>query len=75
MGHYRVAAAEIMHVQADAEKSSMELTIWRGAKPRKQDVTIDKNYLSEDELRALNNLAEQYLSLPKTKCGKTIFEL
>ena len=28
---------------------------------RKQDVTIAKNYLAEDELRALNNLAEQYL--------------
>jgi hypothetical protein len=24
-------------------------------------VTIAKNYLAEDELRALNNLAEQYL--------------
>ena len=34
---------------------------WRGAKVRKQDVTIAKNYLAEQELLALNNLVEQYL--------------
>jgi len=39
----------------------MGLTSWRGAKVRKQDVGVAKNYLAEDELRALNNLAEQYL--------------
>jgi hypothetical protein len=54
-------AAEIVHARADAEKPNMGLTSWRGAKPRKQDVSIAKNYLAEDELRALNNLAEQYL--------------
>ncbi|HQZ03675.1 MAG TPA: virulence RhuM family protein, partial [Thauera sp.] len=54
-------AAEIVHERADAEKPHMGLTNWRGAKPRKQDVGIAKNYLAEDELRALNNLAEQYL--------------
>lgn len=54
-------AAEIIHGRADAEKPNMGLTSWRGAKPRKQDVAIAKNYLAENELRALNNLAEQYL--------------
>ncbi len=54
-------AAEIVHARADAEKPNMGLTSWRGAKVRKQDVGIAKNYLVEDELRALNNLAEQYL--------------
>ena len=39
----------------------MGLTNWRGEKPRKQDVGIAKNYLSERELLALNNLVEQYL--------------
>jgi hypothetical protein len=37
------------------------LTNWRGAVIRKQDVAIAKNYLSEPELEALNNLVEQYL--------------
>ncbi len=39
----------------------MGLTSWRGAKVRKADVGIAKNYLAEDELLTLNNLVEQYL--------------
>jgi hypothetical protein len=39
----------------------MGLTTWEGARIRKADVGIAKNYLNEEELRALNNLAEQYL--------------
>lgn len=54
-------AAEIVHERADADKPNMGLTNWRGAKVRKQDVTIAKNYLDEAELAALNNLVEQYL--------------
>lgn len=54
-------AAEIIHSRADAKKPNMGLTNYRGAKIRKQDVTIAKNYLNEDELAALNNLVEQYL--------------
>jgi hypothetical protein len=54
-------AAEIIHERADADKPDMGLTNYRGAKVRKQDVTIAKNYLDEDELAALNNLVEQYL--------------
>jgi hypothetical protein len=54
-------AAEIIHARADSNKPHMGLTNWRGAKVRKQDVTIAKNYLNEQELAALNNLVEQYL--------------
>jgi hypothetical protein len=54
-------AAEIIHARADAAKPHMGLTNWRGAKVRREDVTIAKNYLSEPELAALNNLVEQYL--------------
>ena len=54
-------AAEIVYERVDASKPNMGLTSWRGEKVRKGDVTIAKNYLSEDELRALNNLVEQYL--------------
>lgn len=39
----------------------MGMTNWRGAKPRKDEVAIAKNYLDESELAALNNLVEQYL--------------
>ncbi len=54
-------AAEIIHARADSAKRNMGLTNWRGAKVRKEDVTIAKNYLNEPELAALNNLVEQYL--------------
>ena len=54
-------AAEIINSRADAEKPNMGLTNYRGAKVRKQDVIIAKNYLYEEELAALNNLVEQYL--------------
>ena len=56
-----MTAAEIVHDRADASKSNMGLTNWRGEKVRKGDVVIAKNYLEDDELSALNNLVEQYL--------------
>jgi hypothetical protein len=54
-------AAEIVHERVDAAKPNLGLTNWRGAAIRKQDVSIAKNYLTEPELAALNNLVEQYL--------------
>lgn len=54
-------AAELVYKRADADKPNMGLTSYRGAKVRKPDVSIAKNYLSADELAALNNLVEQYL--------------
>jgi hypothetical protein len=62
--HWAIAgqtAAEIVHARADSTKPNMGLTNWRGPKLRKHDVAIAKNYLSEAELAALNNLVEQYL--------------
>lgn len=54
-------AAELISERADSKKINMGLTNWRGTIPRKDEVTIAKNYLSETELAALNNLVEQYL--------------
>ena len=54
-------AAEIVHDRVDAAKPNLGLTNWRGPVIRKQDVAIAKNYLTEPELAALNNLVEQYL--------------
>lgn len=54
-------AAEIVHARADASQPNLGLTNWRGAAIRKRDVAIAKNYLSEPEMAALNNLIEQYL--------------
>lgn len=54
-------AAEIVHARADASQPNLGLTNWRGAAIRKCDVSIAKNYLTEPEMAALNNLIEQYL--------------
>jgi hypothetical protein len=54
-------AAELVAARADSSLPNMGLTNWQGARIRKPDVSVAKNYLSEAELRALNNLAEQYL--------------
>lgn len=62
--HYAVhgqTAAELIAARADSSQPNMGLTTWQGARIRKLDVSVAKNYLSEEELRALNNLAEQYL--------------
>jgi len=56
-----MTAAEIIHERADSDEANMGLMSWRGAKVRKKDVTIAKNYLTEKELLTLNNLVEQYL--------------
>lgn len=62
--HYAIhgqTAAELIAARADSSQPNMGLTNWQGARIRKADVSVAKNYLTEEELRALNNLAEQYL--------------
>lgn len=62
--HYAVhgqTAAELIAARADSSQPNMGLTTWQGARIRKADVSLAKNYLSEAELRVLNNMAEQYL--------------
>ncbi|HAV92323.1 TPA: hydroxyacid dehydrogenase [candidate division WOR-3 bacterium] len=54
-------ATEIIAERANSKKNNMGLTNWRGSVPIKSDVMIAKNYLTEKELLALNNLVEQYL--------------
>ena len=65
-------AAEIITNRADSNKPYMGLTSWRGEKPRKQDVSIAKNYLNEEELSALNNLVEQYLVFAEGQAKRRI---
>ncbi|MCC6410978.1 MAG: virulence RhuM family protein [Saprospiraceae bacterium] len=60
-------AAEIIAGRADAEKPNMGLNTWAGAKVRKTDITVAKNYLSEEEITALNLLVEQYLAFAEAQ--------
>lgn len=54
-------AAEVIVLRADASKPNMGLTSWAGGTPRKSDVGVAKNYLSVDELDALNRIVSMYL--------------
>lgn len=54
-------AAEIIHGRADASKPNMGLTNWTGAKIRKGEAEVAKNYLSEQELDVLNRIVTLYL--------------
>lgn len=55
-------AAEVIHRRANATKPLMGLTTTRpGGVIRKDDVSVAKNYLTENELRALNRIVNAYL--------------
>lgn len=54
-------AAEIVARRADADAPNMGLTSWKGAKVRKSDVHVAKNYLNEEELLGLNRIVTMYL--------------
>ena len=55
-------AAEVIHQRADASQPLMGLKTTRpGGVIRKDDVSIAKNYLGEDELHALNRIVNVYL--------------
>src|ERR1019366_2273405 len=55
-------AAEIIHERADSGQPFMGLLTTRpGGIVRKEDVTIAKNYLTEEELQVLNRIVNLYL--------------
>ena len=53
-------ASEVIYERADADKPFMGLTTFKGDIPILQDAVIAKNYLSEEELKVLNNLVSGY---------------
>lgn len=59
-------ASELIAMRADSSKPYMGLTSWKGEgkgrKILKSDVSIAKNYLTEQEISNLNLLVDQYLS-------------
>ena len=60
-------AAELIKARANAAQPNMGLTNWSGERILARDVTVAKNYLAEDELRALNNIVEQYLTFAEAQ--------
>ncbi len=60
-------AAELIAQRVDADKPNMGLTNWPGSRIIRKDVTVAKNYLSEDELSLLNLIVDQYLSFAEVQ--------
>jgi len=59
-----MTAAEIIQKRADASQPNMGLQTWKNSpsgKIRKTDVTVAKNYLSQDEMSDLNRIVTMYL--------------
>ena len=54
-------AAEMIYQRANADKSFLGLTNFKGGYITQRDIGIAKNYLSEDELKQLNLIVSMYL--------------
>ena len=54
-------APEIIAARADAAKDNMGLNVFEGAKVRRNDVTMAKNYMTHDEISTLNLIVNMYL--------------
>lgn len=78
MMHYAVThqtAAEIIYDRADAEKPYMGLMTWKNAPDGriiKSDVTVAKNYLSENEVTRLNLISTAFLDLAEDRAQRHI---
>ncbi|RLD43654.1 MAG: cell filamentation protein Fic [Bacteroidetes bacterium] len=63
-------AAEIIYSEADAEKIYMGLKTWKHApegKILKSDVSIAKNYLNTEHIKALEQIVTAYLDLAESR--------
>lgn len=54
-------AGEIIVSRADPSQPNMALMTWKGARVRKEDVIVAKNYLNADEVDTLNRLVVIFL--------------
>ncbi|MCZ4319028.1 virulence RhuM family protein [Aequorivita viscosa] len=66
-------AAEIIKLRADFKKDNMGLTTWKQApsgKILKSDVSIAKNYLEEDEIKALERIVTMYLDFAELQAER-----
>ena len=68
-------AAELIQERADSNKRYMGLMSWEnspGGKILKSDVSIAKNYLSQDELESLGRIVNAYLELAENRASRRI---
>lgn len=72
---HRHTAAELIVERADASKEHMGLTTWENApngKILKTDVTVAKNYLSEQEMHYLERIVSLYLDYAELQAERKI---
>ena len=60
-------AAEVIYERADADKPLMGLTTFSGDFPTAKDIGIAKNYLTEEELRVLNQMVSGYFDFAEVQ--------
>ena len=68
-------AAELIFERADADKEHMGLTTWEDApngKIQKFDVTVAKNYLTEEELQIMGRIVNAFLDFAELKTIRKI---
>lgn len=76
--HYAVhrhTAAELIYERADAEKPHMGLHTWKDApngKIKKSDVSVAKNYLTEEEMKSMELIVSAYLDLAENRARRHI---
>jgi len=72
---HRHTAAELIMERADAEKEHMGLTTWESApdgKIVKTDVSVAKNYLSDNEMAYLERIVSLYLDYAELQAERQI---
>ena len=60
---HKHTATEVIYERVDAEKENMGLTSWEHNEISRSDVEVAKNYLTEQELDALNKIVTAYLDI------------
>lgn len=63
-------APELIAERADATQPNMGLTSWKGGVVRKGDVTVAKNYLSEEEISELNRIVVMFLDFAEDQARR-----
>jgi hypothetical protein len=63
-------AAEVIFERADCDKPFMGLTTFTGNQPTQKDISVAKNYLTEPELKILNNLVSGYFDFAEIQAMK-----
>jgi hypothetical protein len=68
-------AAELIAERANADQPNMGLKTWKNApqgRIQKADVTVAKNYLEENEIKALERIVSMYLDYAENQAARQI---